>query len=273
MTQKILFLGYGDIAYRTAQLLAACRWQCVGACRHPEHKPTLAGVELISADANNEADLRALLGQGFDTIIITLTPTSVDPDGYHQGYVVPCRHLQHLLYQLPNPPRVIYVSSTQVYGHRNGEWVDESSATEPSTASGAMLLQAEQVLQGSPTAVTILRCAGIYGPGRERLQTMIQGGKAVVTPAWTNHIHSADVAGFIAYLLQQPQHQGQVYIVSDNQPLLQEEAYRRIATQIGTSIDHLTRSDVIGPRGSKRLRNDKMRATGYCLKYPVRITA
>lgn len=268
--KKVLFLGYGDLAHQSAQLLIPRHWQVVGACRHPEHKPSLPNVELVRADANSEADLRELLAQNFDAIVITLTPASIDRDGYHQGYVVPCRHLQHLLHQHPHPPQIIYVSSTQVYGHRHGEWVDESSPTKPTTASGEMLLQAEQVLLGSPTKVTILRCAGIYGPGRERLSNLIQSGRATLTLAWTNHIHSADIAGFIVYLLEHQEHQGKVYVVSDHQPLPQAEVYQRIAAQLGLTTAHLPRSAEVGPRGSKRLRNDAMRATGYRFIYPTR---
>src|SRR5690554_5299600 len=173
---KVLLLGYGDIAQRTAPLLLTAGWHVVGACRHPERKTAVSGVELVTADANNERDLSALLAREFDAIVITLTPASYSREGYHQGYVVPCRHLQNLLHQAEQPPRVLYISSTGVYAQRNGEWLDETSPTEPDSDSGAMLLQAEQVIQGSPAQVSILRCSGIYGPGRERMQQQLRDG-------------------------------------------------------------------------------------------------
>lgn len=266
--KKVLLLGYGDIAQRTAPLLLEQGWQVTGACRTPSNKPQLAGVTLTTADANHEQDLRELLVQGFDAIVITLTPSDYSREGYHQGYVVPCRHLQHLLHQQATAPRVIYISSTGVYGQRDGEWVDETSATEPNSDSGDMLLQAEQVILGSAAVTSVLRCSGIYGPGRERLQAQLKAGTATITPAWTNRIHSDDIAGFIAYLLEHPEHHEPVYVVTDDEPLLQEHAYQRMANALGIDISGLTRSDRIGPRGSKRLRNDKMRATGYQLKHP-----
>ncbi|SFR44094.1 Nucleoside-diphosphate-sugar epimerase [Pseudidiomarina maritima] len=265
---KVLLLGYGDIAQRTAPLLINAGWTVVGACRNPSTKPVIEDVQLVSADANSEHDLRQLLEHEFDAIVITLTPSNYSRDGYHQGYVVPCRHLQHLLHQLSIQPRVLYVSSTGVYGQRNGELVDEASPTEPDSDSGEMLLQAERVILGSPADVSVLRCSGIYGPGRERMQQQLRDGTAVITPAWTNRIHSDDVAGFIAYLLTHPGHREEIYIVSDNEPLLQEEAYARIAHKIGVSIEQLKRTDKVGPRGSKRLSNSRMRATGYHLLHP-----
>lgn len=265
---KVLLLGYGDIAQRTAPLLVAAGWQVVGACRNPSRKPVIAGVELVAADANHEHDLRELLSQQFSAIVVTLTPSDYSREGYHQGYVVPCRHLQHLLHQQPHAPRVLYVSSTGVYGQRNGEWVDENSPTEPDSDSGEMLLQAEQVILGSPALTSVLRCSGIYGPGRERLQHQLKAGTATITPAWTNRIHSDDVAGFIAYLLQHPEHHEPVYVVTDNEPLQQEQAYRRMAEKLGIDISQLPRTDNVGSRGSKRLRNNKLRATDYVLKHP-----
>ncbi|RUO61646.1 SDR family oxidoreductase [Pseudidiomarina marina] len=265
---KVLLLGYGDIAQRTAPLLLESGWEVVGACRTPEAKPIINGVELVAADANSEHDLNQLLSRQFDAIVMTLTPSNYSRDGYHQAYVVPCRHLQHLLHQLTTAPRVIYISSTGVYGQRDGEWVDETSPTLPDSDSGEMLLQAEQVILGSPAKVSVLRCSGIYGPGRERLKQQIKDGTAVITPAWTNRIHSDDVAGFITYLLQHPEQQEEIYVVSDNEPLLQEQAYARIAQQLGVSIDGLKRTNEVGPRGSKRLSNAKMRATGYQLRHP-----
>lgn len=266
--KKVLLLGYGDIAQRAAPLLIESGWQVVGACRNPGRKPHIKGVELVAADANHEHDLRELLAQNFDAIVITLTPNDYSLEGYHQGYVVPCRHLQHLMHQLPAAPRVLYISSTGVYGQRDGEWVDEHSPTEPDSDSGEMLLQAEQVILGSAGVTSVLRCSGIYGPGRERLQQQLKAGTATITPAWTNRIHSDDVAGFIAYLLEHPEHREPVYIVTDNEPLLQEDAYQRMAKKLGIDISGLKRTNQVGPRGSKRLRNTKLHTTGYPLKHP-----
>ncbi len=68
--------------------------------------------------------------------------------------------------------RVVAISSTSVYGQHEGELVDESSATEPTSDSGQICLAAEQVLQAWQTSrndqgsASLLRLAGIYGPGR-----------------------------------------------------------------------------------------------------------
>ncbi|KFZ31427.1 epimerase [Pseudidiomarina salinarum] len=267
--KRILLLGYGDIAQRVARLMVRRNWQAVGACRHPDDKEVVEGVELVTADATNEQDLRELLREPFDAVLVTMTPDGRDKEAYHKGYVIPCRHLQQVLKDVAEPPRVFYVSSTGVYGQRDGEWVDENSPTEPDRDTGKMLLQAEQAIAGCNAPTTILRCTGIYGPGRDRLREMIRNRDATITPAWSNRIHADDVAGFIVYLLTQMDEPDALYLVTDDEPAQMETVYSYIARQEGIEPAELPRSDEVGPRGSKRCSNKRLRATGYELIYPT----
>ena len=267
MQKSVLFLGYGDIAQRTAVLLVAAGWKVVGGCRSPQRKTALDGVELVTADAGNQQDLQQLLQRQFDAVVMTLTPAYGSSDPYHQGYVLPCRLLQHLLSEQPLP-RLLYISSTGVYGQREGEWVNEHSPTNPSDHSGQMLLQAEQTIASSNAQVSILRCSGIYGPGRSMLLRGIKAGTATITPAWSNRIHSDDVAGFISYLLQHPEQQQPIYLVSDNSPTPQADIIHYYAQQLGVDPSTLARTDQIGSRGSKRCDNSLLRESGYVLHYP-----
>lgn len=271
--KRALLIGYGDIAQRTARLLIESGWLVTGICRHPDKKPTMPGVNLVAADASNEADLRKLQLHSFDAIVITLTPSGYDREGYHHGYVIPCRHIQTVLAsEPPNPnaqPRIIYISSTGVYSEREGQWITESTPTEPDSDSGQMLLQAEQVIQSAASQVSVLRCSGIYGPGRIYLQRQISSGDAEITPVYNNRIHADDVAGFIHHLVQHPEHQEPVYLVSDDEPVWQETLYLWYADQLGVDGSQLKRSDRVGPRGNKRINNALMRSTGYALRYPT----
>ena len=67
----------------------------------------------------------------------------------------------------PSARRLVFVSSTGVYGHSGGEWVGEDSPTEPRRASGKRLLEGEGIVAGSPVLAVVLRLGGIYGPARE----------------------------------------------------------------------------------------------------------
>ncbi|MFC0444338.1 NAD(P)H-binding protein [Pseudidiomarina halophila] len=268
--KTVAFIGFGDIAERTSLALNFAGYtQLRGLCRTPEYKENQAKVELISGDAGNAQDIARFITADTDVIVVTLTPDRSSDDSYFNGYVLPARLLQHHLQSNGLTPRIIYISSSGVYDLHQGEWVDESTPANPGDHNGEMLLQAEQVIQSASDEVSILRCSGIYGPNRTRLAELLISGEAVITPAWTNRIHADDVAGFIAYLIQHPELQQPLFLVSDDEPLLQEDAYARLARRLGVDIKTISRSDKVGRRGSKRIRNRALHASGYQLLHPV----
>ena len=96
--------------------------------------------------------------------------------------------------------RVIYTSSTGVYGDSGGEEVDENTVACPDSEGGKACLAAEQVLHDfsrrTGHAVTVLRLAGIYGPNRLlRRITDLRNGTPITSPPddWLNLIHVDDI--------------------------------------------------------------------------------
>ncbi|MFH7445305.1 SDR family NAD(P)-dependent oxidoreductase, partial [Pseudomonas syringae pv. tagetis] len=74
------------------------------------------------------------------------TPSQRDETGYRMGYVEGLRNVLSWLEQTgQRPMRLIFVSSSGVYGQLSGEWVDEHSVTEPTNYTGTVMLEAEQV--------------------------------------------------------------------------------------------------------------------------------
>lgn len=270
-----LMIGFGDIAKRVARQLVNDDHQLTGMCRHPEQKNDVDnGVKLVAGDAANEQDLfKVLQSQHFDVIIITLTPAEVDAgkysaEGYRQGYVVPCRHLQQVIQQLAYSPYVIYVSSTGVYGQENGEWVDETSTTEPVGDFGKMLLQAENLIRDLPVPSTVVRCSGIYGAGRDYMLHQLRQGLVTLRETWTNRVHQDDVARFIAFLVEQPEQRADLYLLSDDEPVMQYEIYQWLARQLDVEVSSSVKPGP-GPRGSKRCNNARVRSTGFAFHYPT----
>ena len=110
--------------------------------------------------------------------------------------------LQRLLNALPprtEPRRILYTSSTSVYGEGHGQEVDEHSLPIPTSEGGIACLAAEQLLQEfakhSPASVSILRLAGIYGPNRLLRRTAdLQSNVPIMSPPdeWLNLIHVED---------------------------------------------------------------------------------
>lgn len=168
------------------------------------------------------------------------------------------------------PERIVFTSSTAVYGQHEGEWVDERSPTEPSGFNGRRLLEAEQLLKGVPGA-SVLRLAGIYGPGRNRLLESIRRGEASYSSTqteYTNRIHRDDCAGAIAHLLTSPQREP-CYIGVDDEPVAREELLRWLAGRL-----RAPKPNAVPTRSSrrsatnKRCSNKLLRASGYALRFP-----
>ncbi len=102
-----------------------------------------------------------------------------------------------LLQMLRRPPdRLVYVSTTGVYGDRQGRWVDETAAPAPITERARRRVDAERRMRAAPWRASVLRVPGIYGPGRlpiERLRLALPA-PVPAEDVVTNHIHADDLA-------------------------------------------------------------------------------
>ena len=141
--------------------------------------------------------------------------------------------LANLLDALPKPPRrLIYISSTGVYGQTDGSWVDELSPCQPNRAGGRACLAAEQLLQASEVAkqTVILRSAGLYGPGRiPRAADFESQSPISANPdVWLNLIHIDDIADLVVQVAADTP-PSNLYVVSDGNPVKRREFYKYLA--------------------------------------------
>lgn len=272
----VTILGCGDIGQRLAAQLPA-DIAVVGLRRSP---CTSQRIQYRQADVADADSLRRHLPLQCEVIIITMTPSDYSDAGYQQAYVHTVDNLLTVLAEREAQPAwrapqlILFVSSTSVYGQSNGEWVDESSATEPEGYSGQRLLEAEQRLQQSRYPATSVRFSGIYGPGRHRLIQQVRDGKGSPEPAadelplYSNRIHVDDCAGVLAHLLQQPTVQP-LYLASDCEPSPLAEVKQWLATQMGYPTEHLQPGPEAANRASKRCRNQRLLESGYRFRYPT----
>lgn len=128
--------------------------------------------------------------------------------------------------------RVIYISSTGVYGPCPGEIVTEETACRPQRPGGKASLAAEVFLRLSPFGDrgVVLRLAGIYGPDRIPRIRDVQVGKTITAHAegYLNLIHRDDAAAVVVAVSQQPPFSATLN-VCDGQPVPRREFYREIA--------------------------------------------
>ncbi|WP_413498559.1 SDR family oxidoreductase [Buttiauxella gaviniae] len=231
--KKVAIVGLGWLGMPLALSLSARGWQVTGS------KTTLDGVEaarmcgidgyqlqLTPELVCDSDDLDALLDA--DALVITLPArrTGEGDDFYLQAVQeIVDSALAH------NIPRIIFTSSTSVYGEAEGS-VKETSSLEPVTASGRVLKELETWLHDLPgTSVDILRLAGLVGPERHPGR-FLAGKTDVVNGAHgVNLVHLEDVISAITLLLQAPKG-GHIYNLCAPAHPTRAEFYSLMARQM-----------------------------------------
>ena len=191
MTAPWLIIGCGYTGTVLARVLAArpeVAAEVVITRRDGEAARALGaalGVRGVRADLADASSLAVAPG----AIVVCTAPPGADPAG----------EIATLLAAARAAARIVYVSSTGVYGPGGGAWVDESWPIAPITGTGRARAAAEAALAGAAVPWVALRAAGIYGPGRG-LVDRIRGGTYRVVGDGTSHvarIHVADLAAAI----------------------------------------------------------------------------
>ncbi len=139
--------------------------------------------------------------------------------------------------------RLIYISSTSVYGQTDGSLVDEDSPCEPAGENGRICLDAEQVLIEHRLAerATILRLAGIYGPERLiRVDALRRGEPIAADPdGFLNLIHVDDAVRVVLAAAERVVSE-RVLLVADGQPTTRREFYEELARLVGAPAPTFT---------------------------------
>jgi nucleoside-diphosphate-sugar epimerase len=212
---------------------------------------------------------------GINAIVVTLTPGEMSDEGYRASYVAGAESLASAIRDsgwCSGP--VLWVSSTSVYGHGGGEWVDELSDTVPASYRGERLLQAEGLISQLSVPAVVIRYAGVYGPGRGRMLAQLHRGElAPPQPVqWSNRIHAEDCAGVLVHLLQRyradkPLHS--LYLATDNEPAPLYDVHRWLAQQLGISMPDTVAAASAGRVGNRRCSNRRLLESGYQFLYPT----
>ncbi|MDE3240457.1 MAG: SDR family oxidoreductase [Paracoccaceae bacterium] len=175
-----------------------------------------------------------------------------------------------------------YLSTTGVYGDRQGGWVDETSDLRPATRRGEARVAAEAAWQAlaaqSGLALHIFRLAGIYGPGRGPFAKVKDGSaRRIVKPGQVfSRIHVDDIATVLRASMARPD-PGAIYNVCDDDPAPPEDVLAHAAELLGlppppevpfeaAEMSPMARSFYAE---SKSVRNDRIkRDLGVNLAYP-----
>lgn len=265
MAERVLFIGCGDLGQRAARRLLA-RGDTVYALRRHPPADDASGIRWLAGDISQPDSLPALPA-GITRVIHVATAGARDPAAYRAVFVDGLNHVLDAL-DTRQVERVVFVSSSAVYGEHRGDWVDEDTPPAPQGFNGRILLEAEAALAARAIPHTTLRFAGLYGPGRLQLIERLRTGKAsapLEPPHWVNRIHIDDAAAAIAHVALLPDALP-VYIGCDDTPLPLHELYAELARMIGAPAP----GDGPAPNGvgSKKLSNARLRASGLALQWP-----
>jgi nucleoside-diphosphate-sugar epimerase len=209
------------------------------------------GIRTLRADlASGEGFAR--LPRSVDAVVFCAAPDQRNEAAYRALYLDGLRRLMDAC----EAPRLVFVSSTAVYGQDAGEWVDEASPTEPPGFNGRVLRQAEAALAQHGGGIA-LRLSGLYGPGREMMLRKARADEPG-RPHWTNRLHVDDAAAALSHLLDVESPQA-CYIGSDDLPALESDVLDWLRSRQGLPSVPAAPGVATG----RRLRNARLRAVGW----------
>ena len=193
--QRLLIIGSGDVARRALpRLVRRYRVYALLRDRAKAAEWRAAGATPVLADLDDRRSLARLAGLA-DLVLHCAPPANAGTvDGRTRRLLAALGKAKSL------PRRLVYVSTTGVYGDCGGACIDETRVVAPSSARAGRRVDAEARLRAwgrdNGATVCLVRAPGIYAADRLPLERLRAGTPALV-PAddvYTNHIHAEDLA-------------------------------------------------------------------------------
>lgn len=278
MKNKLLILGCGYSAQYIARRLIVKGWEVIGTTRSIKNFRKLEELEIQPVAWDDKSALNSFISSEC-SVLSSVPPKGLVDHGLNK--------FEELIQQDSSKINWIgYLSSTGVYGERNGGWVTEQSKLDTLTEQGQARITAEKnwlKLAGKhKTPLFVFRIAGIYGPDRNIFDRIKTGNvqKVIKTNQYFNRVHVEDIAGVVGISVTKPLLAG-VYNVSDDLPSsaadLIDEASRILEIPFFPEIDfkdaNLSAMGKSFYSESKRVSNKKLvEELGYSFKYPTYFT-
>ena len=274
-SMELLIFGCGFSGRAIGERLSRAGAKVTGTTRSRERFDDLQvrGIAPIIFDGEHpHEDVTRALATATHVVVSIAPGPSGDPVIAH--YAEALKSAAHLEW-------IGYLSTVGVYGNHDGGWVDEDTVPKPVSERSRQRVEAENlwmtvaVERGLP--ISIERLSGIYGPGRNALETL-RAGKArrLVKPGQVfNRIHVNDIAG-ATELLARERYNG-IVNVTDDEPAPPQDVVTYAAELEGVSppdeIDFDSADLTPMARSfygeNKRVSNARLRSQGYDLAYPT----
>jgi len=266
--------GLGYTAQALAARLAADGWTVTGTCRSSDQATALAAQGYACQRFDRDHPLAPEVLTDATHILVSIPPEE-------GGDPVLDRHRDDIA-AIGGISWLGYLSTTGVYGDREGAWVDEASELRPSGARGQRRVAAEiawlDLWRDRRVPVHIFRLAGIYGPGRSPFDALRAGtAKRIAKPGQVfSRIHVDDLASVLIASIARAR-PGAVYNVCDDEPASPADVIAHAAGLLGVPAPPLVPFEeaALSPMAksfyadNKRVSNALIKAElGVRLRYP-----
>jgi nucleoside-diphosphate-sugar epimerase len=277
--QRLLIIGCGDVVRRALPRLLR-RYRVYALVRQLDPTLRALGVTQIVGDLDQPSSLKRLSGLA-DVLLHSAPPAEAD--------VATDTRTQHLLAALQTgkslPRRIVYISTSGVYGNCDGAEIDETRTLHPESARAARRVAAESALREfgrqTRTKVSILRAPGIYAADRLPLERVKRGDPVLNADedSYSNHIHAEDLAHAVVLALTHGR-SNRAYNATDDSELKMGDWFTQLAKTFDLPapprVDRATAEEQLSPalmsfvRESRRLSNDRIKQElGFTLTYPT----
>jgi len=231
--RRLLIIGCGDVAMRMVDKVRG-RYRTFGLARSSKQRMLLRaqGIVSVEGDLDHSKSLHRLSGLATDVVHFVPPPAEGHRDTRTTNLIRALTRGGSL------PQRLVYLSTSGVYGDCAGAQIDETRTPLPASPRARRRLDAEHQLRewgvSSGVTVIILRVPGIYAADRLPL-ARIQAGTPVVESthdAYTNHIHADDLARItVAALLRG--RSGRTYNAVDDSSMKMGDYFDLVADEFG----------------------------------------
>jgi nucleoside-diphosphate-sugar epimerase len=275
----LLIVGLGDIARRALPLLRP-HFDISALVRSPDADAAgTVGLRVLCADLDRPETLRQLPASVTHVLHTAPPPNAGTQDPRTEALLTAMRSAPRA------PTRIVYISTSGVYGDCGGALVDESRPVRPHSDRARRRVDAETRLAAygaeAGCRIVILRAPGIYAPDRLPLRRL-RNGTPVLRPeddVYTNHVHAEDLAAMCARALLHPQAEG-IYNACDDAALPMGAWFDLLADRAGLPRPpRIARSEAAAVipapllsfmSESRRLLNARIKQQlGYVLRYPT----